>query len=899
MATSALTLRPRLFFSSSCGGICLSVVSDISSVLLRRLRTVQVSAAGPRPGDPSTDKGVVALEAELLDRGFVPTARLREALAWLAPTGLAEAGQELLLRLDAELGADRTHMPLFRSFPHSTPDDTFQLYVDRVFTLLLQCPDQPCVLCGTVGSVQPVSPCAHLVCRGCWDGGDYSGCPICHRRVDPADPFLKPSPVSHRRKLGLRELPDGPLKLLDLGPDPAADAAKALDALLARRTPLPPQDRDDLKVLLAHAPTATLDWLPGEIPVRETKALVLASLLLDRRTREAAAALLDERLTTATDVLRLVAVLSGGEADLLAPPRFRSLPRALRRRLLGVLDGLPVESLVEDVLRHPGPWKRAAEVLHPFEGHSRHPKAALAFAVLRGTDPTAVSFGADLRATAAEHPGAVRVDGDGTRIRPNTWRSRVEEALRPGPGGDADPDAALALLAERPGELVRRLDQLLRLYGAEELPYKAVSVLARALPGAGPGPLLAALGRLRTRHLPGGRRVFFPRGQVTRSYAIDDTRPPLPAAVTDRMCALLEAEALRRLAMVPVPGGRYRLAVLDAGLAGLAVPAAEGAAAKALVSVPRGSAQPLPPGEVLRLFLHWTEPPGTRVDLDLSVVLYDANWTYKGMCDYTRLVYGQRAAVHSGDLTSAPAPEGATEYVDLDLARLAEAGVRFAVPVVFSFNDIPFDRLVDAFAGFMALHAREGRDAVYDPRTVRQRYDLVGDSRIHLPLLADLEQGTFLWTDVHLPSASGGYHSMDRHREKLGQIGAGLFQYFTARRTSLWDLAVWHAATRAEETVVLRDRELLHYSRRLGETLGSYARRVRTGLSPDLRRRPADDPAAAAARVAAGKRVLLALVDGAVAPEGASGTVYRMLPGPVDGCGLEQAAATDLVAQLG
>ncbi|HEY8978632.1 MAG TPA: RING finger family 4 domain-containing protein, partial [Streptomyces sp.] len=168
-------------------------MTELASVLLRRLRTVYVDHPGPRPGDPSTADGMTALEAELLDRGFAPNRELRETLAWLGPAGLAGAGRELIARIDEELGADRTHMPLFRNFPVSVPADTEALWVDRVFTLLLQWPQQPCVLCGTVTSVHPVSPCAHLVCRVCWDGEEYAGCPICHRRIDADDPFLNPS----------------------------------------------------------------------------------------------------------------------------------------------------------------------------------------------------------------------------------------------------------------------------------------------------------------------------------------------------------------------------------------------------------------------------------------------------------------------------------------------------------------------------------------------------------------------------------------------------------------------------------------------------------------------------------------------------------------------------------
>ncbi|MGW1067013.1 MXAN_6230/SCO0854 family RING domain-containing protein [Streptomyces aureus] len=859
-------------------------MSVLSSVLLRRLRTVYVDQAGPRPGDPATTEGLAALEAELLDRGFAPAAPLRAALAWLGPTGLADAGGTLIRQLDAELGADRTHMPLFRSFPASVPDDTFQLYVDRVFTLLLQWPAQPCVLCATVGTVHPVSPCAHLVCRSCWDGGDYAGCPLCHRRIDPSDPFLKPAPPRVPRELSV-----GPLKLLALGTDLRGDTITALLRLLARRTPLPPQDRDDVKLLLAHAPTV-LDWFPGDVPVRETKALALGMLLLDRRTRAAVRPLLAAHLTTATDVLRLLQVWSGGEADLIEPRPFRTLPRPLRRELLAVLDGFEASSLVEDVLRHPVVWKRAAQILHPYEHHERHPKAALAFAVLRGSDTSATPLGEALLRTAAEHPEAVRVDG--SRIKPDSWGAHTEQALR-----ERDLPRALGLLAGRPGELLRRLDHLLRLDALEELPEGFSDTLRRVLPKAGPGPLLAALGRLRVRHLPGERRVFFPRGRVTRSFTLDDTRAPLAEAVTEAVCALLEEEAVRRLSSAP----RFDLAVLDAELSGLAVPSVERASAKALVSVPRGSSQPLPEGEVLRLFLHWTQPSKVQVDLDLSVALYDEDWTYVGLCDYTNLVHGERAAVHSGDLTSAPAPDGATEYVDLDLAALSGGPVRFAVPIVFSFNDIAFEHLLDAFAGFMALPSKDGRDAFYDPRTVRQRYDLEGDSRIHVPLLVDLERRSFLWTDLHLPS-SEGFHSVYRHSADLGRVGRDLFRYYTTGRTTLWDLGVWHAAARTDEVVVVRRMpwtgELWHYTRREGETDVAFATRIRA-LEPPEWRRPAEDPEGTAAAAAAKKHVLLALVHGGIAPEGASGSLYRLLPGPADGCGLTPLTAGDLVAALG
>ncbi|MFC8914988.1 MXAN_6230/SCO0854 family RING domain-containing protein [Streptomyces sp. NPDC057116] len=857
------------------------------SVLLRRIQTVYVD--GATASDGGTGPALRRLEAELLGRGHVLTPALHGALGSLDPEDLAAAHARLVGLADDLLGSDRTHVPLFRRFPRIVPRDTEALYVDRVFAFLLQQPDQPCVLCGEGRTVFPVSPCAHLICRLCWDGASYSGCPVCHRRIDGGDPFLRPV-----RAIGAAKAPvPGPLRLLRLGADRAADATAVVDTLLARRTPLSPQDRDDLLTLLPLTP-AGQGLLPDEIPVRETKAMVLGALVSDAPDGFPVRKLLTERLTTATDVLRLLAVLSGGDPGLVTPSRFTGLPRPLRRELLLVLDGLPAPYLVEDVLRHPTAWKRAAEVLHPFERHTRHPRAALAFAVLRATeaDP-GTPFGAALLETAAAHPDAVRVDG--VRIRPATWAGRLEQAVAEGEAG-----RAAALAGERPGELVRRLDLLLRLHTSDSLEPELEKALLRGLPKVGPGPLLSALGalRVRTEDRTGRRRVFFPRGEVTRALSVPERRAPLPAGLVTAAVGLLRAEVLRRFAA----GEPYDVSVLDSGLADLTVPFTERSTAKALVAVPRGSMQTLPRGGVLRLFLHWTEPKGNRTDLDLSVAFFDADWKFTGLCDYTNLVHGVDAAVHSGDLTSAPAPRGATEYVDLDLDRLQRRGDVYAVPLVFSYNNVPFEELPDAFAGFMALPAHGPRDASYDPRTVRQRFDLAGDSQVLLPMVVDLGGRRALWTDTHLTS-SGGFQSIGSHGgDRLATVARDLWEQFgSGSRTTLWDLAVWRAAALSPEVAVVcrePEPELLRYRRRPDEDAAAFAARVSSREEPD-ERLPHPDPDAAAAELASGTRVFLATVYGSVAPARAQGTFYRLFPGAGDASEtLVRVTAGDLVAEL-
>ncbi|ARP69587.1 hypothetical protein LK08_24000 [Streptomyces sp. MUSC 125] len=56
---------------------------------------------------------------------------------------------------------------------------------------------------------------------------------------------------------------------------------------------------------------------------------------------------------------------------------------------------------------------------------------------------------------------------------------------------------------------------------------------------------------------------------------------------------------------------------------------------------------------------------------------------------------------------------------------------------------------------------------------------------------------------------------------------------------------------------------------------------------------------ARAGEAASQKHVLLALAHDGVAPEGATGALHRLLPGPTDDCGPDPLAAGDLVAAPG
>ncbi|MFI0739072.1 MXAN_6230/SCO0854 family RING domain-containing protein [Streptomyces sp. NPDC021100] len=788
-----------------------------AAVLLSRRGAVHLPASAGNPAEHAADIPVTLLETDLLERGFLVSADLRRALTRLEPAALAAEGRALLRETDRLLGAHRRHEPLFHGFPYTVPEDTLAFYVDRVLAHLFQSPRRPCVLCGTEGTVHAVDPCAHLVCRSCFDGAEFTACPVCHRRIDAGDPFLLPKAARPEAGPG-RALP-ARLRVLSHGggPDALETAARAeLTALLSRTGALSPQDTDDLDDLLAGRDRASLDWLPRDVPGRETKARLLAWLLADPAAHPVTLPAATALITTATDVLRLLAVRSGGDAGLVDVPRFTAVPRPLRRALLAVLDGLDPLLVAEDLRRHAALWKRAAERLHPFEHADRYPRAALAFADLRGFRLSDDALSARLRAV---HPAGALT---GARVALPRWAALVETALAAG-----DVDAALPLLARRPGELLRRLDHLLRLAGTSGTD-RTDSVLAALGPAAArvsPAVLLSALGALRTRAAGGGRdRVFFPKGGTARAHIVPDGRAPLPAATVGRVVDVLTGELLRRAGTLPPA----EVAVVDAALDGVVAPFTERTASRALVTLPRGSELPVPEGRTLRLFLHWTESASSgRTDLDLSTAFFDASWRHIGTCDYTNLRFRKTAAVHSGDLTSAPPPDGASEFVDLDPRKLAAAGVRYVVAVVFSFNSVPFEELAEGFAGLMVRDQPGGHGPVFDPRQVEQRFDLTGRAHACVPLVVDVADRTMRWLDV-VKGVTGTHHAVYRHADDLALLGRGLTELFASgARVGLGELARLHAAGRAR-TVVVRgpDGARRAYRRRVGEDVVCFARRI-------------------------------------------------------------------------
>ncbi|WP_329244648.1 hypothetical protein OG223_08455 [Streptomyces sp. NBC_01478] len=442
-------------------------------------------------------------------------------------------------------------------------------------------------------------------------------------------------------------------------------------ALAGSTTPLGEEHQRDLRALAERCADGPQ---PEAIPVRENRALVNQA-----RLKAGSELLVD----TVTDVLRLACALSDGEVSLLAPTRFRSQSRPVRRALLAALDSVVAASPAKlaDVAVHREAWKRLGERLHPHE-YPRWPHAAEVFAVARG-ERKAPSF-----------------DG------------RVEELL-----AADDLLGAVALLRSAPGKLFRALDRLLRTARTQEERDAVAAAAEQVAPEVSGRVVLSVREHLHNRARETGQlRVFVNRRG--RAWVTDDERSVVGPVERARLIAALDDETRRRLPVVE------RLLV-DPEVLDVALPLSGKATAAGLGVLPRGSLSAVE-GELLRFFVYWKEAK-RRTDFDLSALMLNADYSTNAWLSYTSLT--EVEGEHSGDIVEAP--DGASEFINLRLGSVRGA---FVVPQVNIFAGEGFEEVEESFFGFM-LREGEQRGRPFEPRTVRMKSELRGAGRVALPLV--------------------------------------------------------------------------------------------------------------------------------------------------------------------
>ena len=529
-------------------------------------------------------------------------------------------------------------------------------------------------------------------------------------------------------------------RVLHLG---TRDDFETIFTLLAgSKSPFSPQDRDDVKWFVAQYRDGVKRLLPDQIPCKENLAFLGAELV--RHTTDADAAL-GPHVKTATDVLRLAVAMSDGDVSLATAGKFGKFRRRERALLLAWVERAP--NRTEDMLRWKPRWVRLGERLHPGEYAARFPQTAEAFDVLRNDRPFA------------------------------TFNSRVEAGL-----SAKDVTAVMALLEARPGELARRLDHLAR---TATDPRAVVARFTERAAGVSTPVLLQVLTHFRHRPAPGDLRVFFPKGEVGNLFATAEPLPALPPEVSEGIVAACERTLLDRFAELPPLGTCY----LDPRLKNYLVPFSQRSASKSLRTLVRGSRLPLPDCTTLRFFVWWKNGK-SRVDIDLSAALYDADYRLVSTLAYYNLK--EFGAHHSGDITDAPT--GAAEFIDVDVGQCVGRNVRFVVMCLNSYTQQPYCDLPECFAGWMA-RTEPASGEVFEPKTVADKVDVASDTRLCLPAVFDLVSREVVWADIALTTNPRFANNV---RNNLSGVSLMLRAVTHLKKTDLYTLFDLHVRARGE-----------------------------------------------------------------------------------------------------
>ncbi|WP_460134201.1 TerD family protein [Pseudomonas sp. S1_E04] len=532
-------------------------------------------------------------------------------------------------------------------------------------------------------------------------------------------------------------------------PGSISEFESLLESLVSSRTSLSEEETADVAWFIREYKSDVFRLLPETVPFREIRALVGGALILHVAGDARVDTFLERNVETATDVLRLAVALNGGDVSLTtASTRFTAMKRSTRRLLLRLLDHIP--HAAEDVMRHAERWKRLAEVLHPGDYADKFPRALAAITAARRNDAPA-SFG-----------------------------SRVETLLAQRHIATLTP-----LLQSRPGEFARRLDVTLRRTTEPESVLDAFEAVA---PQVSSPVLLQLLAHLRApRPLP--LRAFTPKGAFAKIYGIKDRREPLAPDVLARASRICEEALVARFASLPPLGSCF----IDPALREYRVPLAQRASSKSLRTLVRGSRLPLPDTRFIRLFLWWKNGRD-RTDIDLSAAFFDANFVFKQTVAYYNLK--DFGGYHSGDIVDAP--EGASEFIDLDLDALVEKGVRYVVTSINSYTEQPYCDLPECFAGWMArVDVASGE--VFEPRSVFDRVDIASDTGICLPFVMDLQERRMIWADLGLTSSPW----WNNVQNNLGGVSLMLRALIHTPRPDLETLFDLHARARGERVASL------------------------------------------------------------------------------------------------
>ena len=187
-------------------------------------------------------------------------------------------------------------------------------------------------------------------------------------------------------------------------------------------------------------------------------------------------------------------------------------------------------------------------------------------------------------------------------------------------------------------------------------------------------------------------------------------------------------------------------------------------------------------------------PMYSRVDVDLSALTFNENLEFNDVVAY----YNQKKSgfAFSGDITNAP--EGALEYIDVfDLERLKKKGNRYILMQIRSYNGYTFEEINTVYAGVMELTSKEAKEKKNMYSTaITEGFQIVSSERTTNTILVDLKKFEYIWLDMNMDGYRLDVFQNALNYEEIPYLN-DMLRYFSRKQyITMYDLLKLNADVR-------------------------------------------------------------------------------------------------------
>lgn len=706
-------------------------LDKINDILLRRRNAVYLHSINVEK--VVKEKHIKALMADIAQLGYTLSGSVLTILKTYDKHNLKNFHIMLIESLSIMVGSKFNYVPLFKGFPDNVPDQDEYLnerifgYVENIFKIKPE--------------LYKILSCGHIINEDIFNLKMFGACPICQFQVND---------IEMNKNIQRLELKDiTPLTVIDIVDKD--EIFSIYKNLLISPVSLNDQDYIDLETIIVNSNKDKIKGNTPNISVKEILSKFVLMVMNNFSEIEVVEFLSDKQLT-ATDILRIAVSMSNGDVSLSKNTKFKTFSNKDRRLLLGLLDN--VKNPEEDMKKYIGNWKRLGEKLHPGSYSDKYVNAFNSFNMIRN------------------NPKEIK-----------TFASSYEEALT-----KKDYILASRILANRPGEFIRRFDNILRNVNEKDA-FFLLNTFKEVIKSIKTVLLLQVEAHFSHRDQEIDQRYFMPKGNMAKIKVFDSTYnlvsayKPIDKETVKKISKIIFDEIQERFyAEAPL-----NKVFIDPALKECLIPTVRRNASKSLHSVARGSKLSFnnKKARTVRLFIYWKG----YVDLDLSVVCYDKDWNIVTRVSFRDLNQEEFGIVHSGDIQSAP--NGATEFIDFDIDKCKNKNVKYVVMSVLSFSGQDFSEF-ESFAGAMTKETANSGE-LYEPKTVEHRFEFEGEGSIAIPLIFDIEEEKITFTDLitkgHL------FSTIESNGDSIKLIAKSIFD-FVKTKPNLYTLFELHAKSR-------------------------------------------------------------------------------------------------------